>query len=109
MKLPHHILALFVLGISCVSQPKNSIVEFSNVNEAIVALAEPSNVGEKIHFLRIDCISTTGKSRRCMEVPIANGTVHEDLGNGRFKVQLDPGGRIEAYAIVKKHKATDAY
>ncbi|HET9239222.1 MAG TPA: hypothetical protein VFO10_18320 [Oligoflexus sp.] len=108
MKLPYRILALFVSAISCVSQQMNSIVEFSNVNEAIVALVEPSSVGEKIHFLRIDC-NSTGKSRKCMEVPIANGTVREDLGNGRFKVQLDPGGRIEAYSIVRKHKATDAY
>jgi len=59
--------------------------------------------------LRADCKNYTGKSRKCVEVPIADGTITEALGAGKFKIQLEPGGRIEAFATVRKHKIGESY
>lgn len=110
MKLSLCILVPISLMFSCVtSGQQNSIIEITGVNQAVVYLTEPSSTGEKIHFLRTDCKNQTSKSRKCVDVPIAEGTITEALGAGKFKVQLDPGGRIEAFATVRKHKIGEPY
>jgi hypothetical protein len=110
MKSSLYLLAFSFSLLSCIqSQNENSIVEFYGVNDVVVFLKEPSSSGDRIHFLRLDCKNPTGKMRKCIEVPLADGTVKEAVGNGRYKVQLDPGGRIEAFAIVRKHNASDRH
>lgn len=110
MKLSLFILVPIFMMFSCItSGPRNSIIEFTGVNQVIVYLTEPSAAGEKIHFLRTDCANYTSKSRKCIDVPIADGTITEALGAGKFKIQLDPGGRIDAFATVRKHKIGESY
>jgi len=110
MKSSFLIAAFSLWLLSCVqSQQESSIVEFYGVNEAIVALNEPSSAGDRIHFLRLDCKNLTGKMRKCIEVPLVDGVIKENLGNGRYRVQLDPGGRIEAFAVVRKHNSSDPH
>jgi len=110
MRLSLRILAPIFMMFSCsTSGQQNSIIEFTGVNQVVVNLAEPSRAGEKIHFLRLDCKNNTGKSRKCVEVPIADGTITEALGAGKFKIQLEPGGRVEAFATVRKHKIGESY
>jgi hypothetical protein len=110
MKSSLYVLAFSLPLFSCIqSQQENSIIEFHGVNEVVAFLKEPSSSGERVHFLRLDCKNPTGKMRKCIEVPLADGTIKEAVGNGRYKIQLDPGGRIEAFAIVRKHDASDRH
>jgi hypothetical protein len=106
------LLAPFCLvSISCVTdQGGNGIVKFLAVNKLVVAINEKSAVGEQVHFYRLECKSSvTRKRSRCFEVPIADGVVKELVGPNQYRVDLDPGSRIEAFAIVRKHTDNDHY
>ncbi len=110
MKLSLYILASSLSLISCVqNQKENSITELNGVNEVTVFLNEPSSPGDRVHFLRLDCKNFSGKMQRCINVPLADGTIKESIGNGHYKIQLDHGGRIEAFSIVRKHEASDRH
>ena len=109
-------LTLFVAGLlflsSCVtsSQDNNRIVEFLGVNKVVIRMQEPLAPGEKIHFYRVDCRpSNVGKTKKCISVPTADGVVVKEQEPQHYLVNLEPGGHIDAFALLRRHEATDRH